>query len=45
MSQFTKKAIIDSFVKLLNKTSLDKITVKDIVDDCGVNRNTRNNFV
>lgn len=40
MSQFTKKAIIDSFVKLLNQNTLDKITVKDIVDDCGVNRNT-----
>ncbi len=40
MSQFTKKAIVESFVKLLNKTSLDKITVKDIVEDCGVNRNT-----
>lgn len=40
MSQFTKKALIDSFVKILNTTSLDKITVKDIVNDCGVNRNT-----
>lgn len=40
MPQFTKRALIDSFIKLLNETSLDKITVKDIVDECGVNRNT-----
>ena len=40
MSQFTKKAIIDSFLKLLNEKSFDKITVKSIVEDCGVNRKT-----
>lgn len=40
MSAFTKKAIIESFTKLLNQRPLDKITVKDIVEDCGVNRNT-----
>ncbi len=40
MPQFTKNAIIDSFIKLLNEKPLDKITVKDIVEDCGINRNT-----
>lgn len=40
MSKFTKTAIMQSFVKLLDSTQFDKITVKDIVDDCGVNRNT-----
>lgn len=40
MADFTKKAIKDSFVKLLNEKPLKQITVKDIVDDCGVNRNT-----
>jgi len=40
VAQFTEKAIIDSFVKLLNERPLDKITVKDIVEDCGINRNT-----
>lgn len=40
MSQLTKKALIDAFVKLLNQSSLDKITVKDITTECGVNRNT-----
>lgn len=40
MSQFTKKAIIHTFLTLLNEQSLDKITVKDIVSICGINRNT-----
>ena len=40
MSQLTRKAIVQSFIKLLNEMPLDKITVKDIVDDCGVNRGT-----
>lgn len=40
MSQFTKLAIIKSFVELLNETAFDKITVTDIVERCGVNRNT-----
>lgn len=40
MSQLTKKAIRESFIKLVNQIPFDKITVKDIVEDCGVNRNT-----
>lgn len=40
MAGFTKKAIRDSFVKLLNEKPLNQITVRDIVDDCGINRNT-----
>lgn len=40
MAQFTKKAIIQTFLELLAHKSLDKITVKDIVDRCGINRNT-----
>ncbi len=40
MSEITKKALAASFMKLLNQTTLDKITIKDIVDECGVNRNT-----
>ena len=36
----TRKAIIDSFLKLLDEQPLNKITIKDIVEDCGVNRNT-----
>lgn len=40
MTQFTKAAIKASFIKLLNKKSLAKITVKEIVEDCGINRNS-----
>ena len=40
MAKFTKDAIIRSFVILLEKKNFEKITVKDIVDDCGINRKT-----
>lgn len=40
MVQFTKKAIIETFIEMLNQMPLDKITVKDIVNNCGINRNT-----
>lgn len=40
MPSFTRKAIIESFLKLLNQKPLNQITVKDIVEDCGINRNS-----
>ncbi len=40
MSVLTKQAIFSSFLKFLQEKPLDKITVKDIVDDCGINRKT-----
>lgn len=40
MANFTEKAIRESFIKLLNEKPLNKITVKDIVEDCGINRNS-----
>ena len=40
MSVLTKQAIFASFLKFLQEKPLDKITVKDIVDDCGINRKT-----
>ena len=40
MASFTRKAIMDSCVRLLEERPLDKISVKDIVEDCGINRNT-----
>lgn len=40
MANFTKKAIEASFIKLLTERPLSQITVKDIVTDCGINRNT-----
>lgn len=40
MPNFTKKAIKDTFLKLLNERPLNRITVKDIVETCGINRNS-----
>ena len=40
MSKFTRDAIRNSFLKLLNERPLSQIKVKDIVEDCGINRNT-----
>ena len=40
MSQFTKKAIMDSFVELAQQMPMDKITIKKVCDNCGINRNT-----
>lgn len=40
MSKLTKQAIYASFLKFLEQKPLDQITVKDIVDDCGINRKT-----
>lgn len=40
MANFTKKAIKDTFIELLNERPLSQITVKDIVERCGINRNS-----
>lgn len=40
MPNFTKQAIQTSFRKLLNEQPLSKITVRSIVEDCGINRNS-----
>ena len=40
MPTFTKNAIRETFIELLKKKFIDKITVKDIVEECGINRNT-----
>ncbi len=40
MPNFTKEAIKQSFIRLLNDRPLAKITVRDIVEDCGINRNS-----
>ena len=40
MSQVTKRALAASLIKLLSQKPLDKVTVKDIIEDCGVNRQT-----
>ncbi len=40
MPNFTRNAIKASFLRLLSQRPLNQITVKDIVADCGVNRNS-----
>ncbi len=40
MANFTKQAIKASFMKLLSQKPLSKISVRDIVEDCGINRNS-----
>ena len=40
MSDFTKKAIKATFLTLLEQKPLSQITVKMIVEECGINRNS-----
>ena len=40
MANFTKQAIKNSFMKLLNQKPLNKISVREIVEDCDINRNS-----
>lgn len=40
MQKDTKKLIFDTFIGLLGRKPFDKITVKDIVETCDINRNT-----
>ena len=40
MATLTKQAIMDTFVRMLNDKPLKSITVRDIVETCGINRKT-----
>ena len=40
MAQTTKKRIMEGFLQLLEQRPLDKISVVDVADHCGINRNT-----
>ena len=40
MSQVTKRALEQSLKNLLLKKPLNKITINDIAEDCGINRMT-----
>lgn len=40
MNSKKKTAIMESLLKLLDERPLSRISVKDIVEDCGINRNT-----
>jgi len=38
MSEVTKRALASSLRRLLMKEPLDKITIKELTDDCGISR-------
>ncbi len=38
MSEITKRALATSLKKLLSQKELTKISIKDITDDCGIQR-------
>jgi len=40
MKRHAKDAIIESFKELVSRKSIDRVTVKEICDHCGVNRQT-----
>lgn len=40
VTYLTQKALAESLKKLLNRKTLNKITVSDITNDCGMNRQT-----
>lgn len=40
MANFTRRAIKETFVQMLQERPLADITVKDIVEQCGINRNS-----
>lgn len=40
MSQLTKKAIVEATLHLAQTRPISKITVRDIVEECGITRNT-----
>ena len=40
MADFTKKAMVDSFARILKEKPFEKITIQEIASDCGVARMT-----
>ena len=40
MANFTERAIIETLNELLKERTIDKITVKDLTEACGISRNT-----
>lgn len=46
MNDITKQAIVSSFKKLANQNNISNITIKDIMNDCGLKRQTfYNHFI
>lgn len=39
-SQITEIALADTLKKLMKKKSINKVTIKEITDECGVTRRT-----
>lgn len=40
MANFTRRAIKETFIELLEERPLNDISIKDIVEKCGINRNS-----
>lgn len=40
MAKFNEKAIMDCFLNMLKRKNIDRVTVTDICEECGINRNT-----
>ncbi|MBE6045228.1 MAG: TetR family transcriptional regulator [Clostridiales bacterium] len=40
MANFTERAIVETLNEMLKTQTIDKITVKDLTDACGISRNT-----
>ncbi len=40
MANFTERAIVETLNEMLKKYPIDKITVKDLTEACGISRNT-----
>jgi len=40
MANFTEKAILETLNEMLQKRTIDKITVKELTEACGISRNT-----
>ena len=40
MSDLTKRALAEALKNRLSKTTVKNITIKDLTDDCGLNRQT-----
>ena len=40
LSQLTQKAIVETTIRLVEQKTIKKITVRDIVEACGITRNT-----
>ena len=40
MADFTRKAIIDTYISMIERMPASQVTVSALVKECGINRNT-----